>query len=510
MKNKRIAQSDFFHLCFLLGLITFFAGVLFVEFAAANPKISTPERTPHIGAQEYRVEGAPVAPSDGVYEAWVARYNGPGNGFDYALALAVDAQGNVYVTGYSWGSGTQDYATIKYDPSGNQEWVARYDGRGRDDQANALAVDDSGNVYVTGFSGSIHTQFDCATIKYNSVGQQVWVARLTAPAPPGSYSNVSGKVIALDHSGNVYVAGVISVSGTRTWWVTAKYNASGEQQWVTEYFGVTGLNEPTAMAVDDSGNIYVTGSSSRPPIGTDYTTIKYDAAGQEQWVARDQGNSFDSANAIAIDVSGNVYVTGTYATIKYNSAGQQQWVTPYPSGVAYAIAIDDSGNVYVTGQAVKGEGYPDYGTIKYDASGEQQWIAYYNGPGNGNEIPKSIALDGEGNVYVTGISHRTSPFSDYDYATIKYNSAGQEQWVDRYNGPGNAYEQVSGLAVGASGNVYVTGRSGSGFDDDYVTIKYGQGSSPTPTPTPTPNSTPSSTPRASPMPRPRPTPRPRP
>src|SRR5205085_11341890 len=118
---------------------------------------------------------------------------------------------------------------------------------------------------------------------------------------PGSYANVSGKVIALDHSGNVYVAGVIDVNGSRSSWMTVKYNASGEQQWVTEYFGVTSLNEPTAMVVDDAGNVYVTGSSSRPPIGTEYTTIKYDSAGQEDWVAREHGNSFDTANAIAID-----------------------------------------------------------------------------------------------------------------------------------------------------------------------------------------------------------------
>src|SRR5438105_7779340 len=173
MKNKRITQSAFFRLYILLGLIVFFAGALFALFALGSPQALTRDRT-HLARELRRANPSPVAPGGGVYEAWVARYNGPGNGFDYALALAVDTLGNVYVTGYSWGSGTQDYATIKYDSAGNQEWMARYDGQGRDDQANALAVDDSGNVYVTGFSGSIYTQFDCATIKYNSAGQQAW------------------------------------------------------------------------------------------------------------------------------------------------------------------------------------------------------------------------------------------------------------------------------------------------------------------------------------------------
>jgi uncharacterized delta-60 repeat protein len=429
-----------------------------------------------------------ISASGTVEEAWVARYNGPGNDFDYAQGVAVDNLGNVYVAGFSGGSGTgQDYATIKYNSAGQEEWVAHYNGPANgDDEANAIAVDAFGNVYVTGFSGRIGTHFDCTTVKYNSSGEQLWVVRRNMVPPSGGVSDTAGKAIAVDSSGNVYVTGVISATGLpASLWVTIKYNESGEEQWITQYHGPT--NEPdaaNAIAVDTSGNVYVTGASSRPPIGSDYTTIKYNSAGQEEWVARYHGpvSSFDAANAIAVDVSGNAYVTGTYATIKYDSAGQEQWVAPYPNGVAYALAIDNSGNVFVTGQTTKNEAYPDYATIKYNASGEQQWVAYYNGPGNGNDIPKGIALDGEGNVYVTGISQRMSPFSDYDYATIKYDSVGQEQWVARYNGPGNAYEQVSGIAVDSAGNVYVTGRSGNGFDDDYVTIKYAQNPRPTPTP----------------------------
>src|SRR3990172_7509608 len=81
----------------------------------------------------------------GVYEAWVARYNGPGNSGDAASALAVDNAGNVYVTGYSDGSGSSwDYATIKYAPNGDSLWVRRYNGPGNSsDEAYALAVDNS-------------------------------------------------------------------------------------------------------------------------------------------------------------------------------------------------------------------------------------------------------------------------------------------------------------------------------------------------------------------------------
>src|SRR5437762_10282299 len=90
----------------------------------------------------------------------------------FAEAVAVDSSGNVYVTGESAGPGTyMDYATIKYNFSGQQQWVIRYDGPGHDlDRASGIAVNDSGNVYVTGWSWGAATSSDYATVKYNSAG----------------------------------------------------------------------------------------------------------------------------------------------------------------------------------------------------------------------------------------------------------------------------------------------------------------------------------------------------
>ena len=188
-------------------------------------------------------------------------------------------------------------------------------------------------------------------------------------------------------------------------------------------------------------------------------------------------------------------------------AGQQQWVARYDQGgysAAAAIALDGSGNVYVTGRTGDANHYSDYGTVKYNSAGQQQWVALYNGPpGNGPDAATAIALDGSGNAYVTGYSSRTNfTYNDYGYATIKYNSGGQEQWVARYDEPQNASNEAAAIAVDNLANVYVTGKGRSGNDTDYLTIKYGQGPTPTPTPTatasPTPTPTGTSTPTTTP------------
>ena len=208
--------------------------------------------------------------------------------------------------------------------------------------------------------------------------------------------------------GNTYVAAAASNQFNTLFCATIKYNAAGDQQWIAEYHGGSGADEPAAIVVDKAGNAYVTGTTQICQ-GSDYLTLKYNSAGQEQWVARYYGpqEHLDAAKAIAVDNSGNVYVTGRsfsdYATIKYNAAGQQQWAAREVGGEGNAIALDGAGNVYVTGQKAF-----DYGTIKYNAVGQQQWVARYNGPpGNGSDVGTAIVLDDMSNVYVTGRSERT-------------------------------------------------------------------------------------------------------
>jgi len=162
---------------------------------------------------------------------------------------------------------------------------------------------------------------------------------------------------------------------------------------------------------------------------TAYATVKYNSAGVEQWVARYDRGSRDVAQGVAVDGSGNVYVTGfstggfsdsDYATIKYNSGGVQQWVAVYNVSdydEAHAIALDNLGNVYATGESKGAAGNTDFATVKYDANGTELWVARYDAPAHGYDSSYRVVLDTSHNVYVTGAS------SDNDYTTIKYTQA---------------------------------------------------------------------------------------
>jgi hypothetical protein len=135
--------------------------------------------------------------------------------------------------------------------------------------------------------------------------------------------------------------------------------------------------------------------------------------------------------------------------------------------------VDGSGNVYVTGYSYGLGTGMDYATIRYYSNGDTAWVKRYNGPGNNFDEVDAIAMDGSGNVYVTGDSYGGS--IGYDYATIRYCPNGDMTWVKRYNGPGNGYDNACAIAVDDSGNVYLTGVSqGSGTGSDYATIKYVQ------------------------------------
>ncbi|TND07507.1 MAG: hypothetical protein FD123_3059 [Bacteroidetes bacterium] len=420
---------------------------------------------------------------------WGVRYNAPSDQADESRSIVVDASGNSYVTGSTFNSnGNLDVTTIKYGPGGQTLWTMNYDGGNDNDEGRKVCIDNSGNVYVVGYT-KVSTGQDIITIMYNSSGVQQWAT----PYNGAANTTDEGLGIDVDGSGNVYVAGYSTETGIDFDAVTIKYNAAGVQQWAMIYdSGNSGNDELRDLDADGNGNVFVVGSCDSTGIQTNghMMTIAYNTSGVQQWMKTYNGsdNSNDYGKAICLDKFGNVLVTGysyqtnqwfDYVTVKYNAAGAEQWNQRYNYGnnrydESWDIIADTLGNVYVTGQSQatgNNSTPPDFATIKYDPNGSQQWVSRYNAPNNNDDRAYAIALDDSLNVYVAGYSKAAT--TDFDFTTVRYNNAGVQQWVLTYDNPvASNNDRVNGLAVWPNGDVWVTGPSSNLTNDDYMTIRY--------------------------------------
>ncbi len=324
--------------------------------------------------------------------------------------------------------------------------------------------------------------------------QGVIMRVLTYNGPGNSIDEVTG--MAMESNGSVYVTGFSTGTNSGEDFATIKFNNNGDFLWVSRFNGTGNVQDRSAAIVLDAyGNVYVTGwgymEPTANPCGTiDFITIKYNTFGEQQWVKtyNGTGGGEDKAVAIALDLSGNVYVGGTsnggtnkedYVIVKYNNAGVQQWVARY-DGVSHdadflnAIGLDRFGNVFATGSSYKSGYGADYVTLKYNANtGALLYTARYNGPGNGDDKAYSIATDVNGNSFVTGSSKGST--SNLDYATVKYDASGSQLWAARYNGTGNNIDEGHAIIIDPYGNSYVTGFSmGTSTNYDYATLRYDQ------------------------------------
>ena len=343
-----------------------------------------------------------------VGSAWIAALGGTSN--DFGGGIAVDSSGNVYVTGKteSAGAGGSDFLIAKYDSSGAIQWQRTFGGTA-DDQGYGVTVDSSGNVYVVGFTYSAGSGLqDWLIAKYNASGTIQWQRVL------GGTNYDVAQSVAVDSSGNVYVTGHTGTTGTDDDVLIVKFNASGTIQWQRKLGGI-GYEYGYGIALDSSGNVYIGGQTGSTGAGqNDFLIAKYNTSGTIQWQRTLGGTGNDSGQAVAVDSSGNVYITGyqdsagagnyDFLIAKYNTSGTIQWQRTLggtSSDFGRAIAVDSSGNVYVTGQSHStGANAPDVLIAKYNTSGTIQWQRALGG--TGSEQGFAITVDNLGNVYVTG------------------------------------------------------------------------------------------------------------
>lgn len=252
------------------------------------------------------------------------------------------------------------------------------------------------------------------------------------------------------------------------------------QDWVQRYNGpANGIDEAYSVASDKEGNIFVTGLSVEPVSASgSFITIKYSPAGDTLWTKSFVNSTplaYPRTPQLALDDFGNIYVVGTtlfnnifYATtIKYNSTGNQIWQRSFPNTGSNTIKVDDSGNIYVSGMYSDLLSEQDFLIVKYDSSGTEQWSDIYDDDNNSLEFVNSIDVDKSGNVYITGACF---PQTVYPYfLTIKYNSSGIKQWIQRYfSHDPDPYAEPYAIKADDSGNVFVSGLC----SDSGATIKY--------------------------------------
>jgi len=352
-----------------------------------------------------------------------------------------------------------------------------------------VAVDANGNAVVTGVSLAVYNgSGEFYTVKYAAAnGALLWEKRGPVGDP---------RALALDHGGNVVVTGSSAGNGHGEYY-TAKYAAAdGALLWERRYHGPAPAsqdNQATAVVVDGGGNVVVTGASAGANGTTDCYTAKYAAAdGALLWEQRYGGPAGrgDSGTAVAVDRSGNVVVTGysdatsttDYYTAKYAAAdGTLLWGRRYENpqnshGQATALAVDNSGDVVVTGFSMpRTSSYFDFATVKYAAAdGALLWEKRYDGPAKLNDFASAVAVDGHGNIVVTGYSDNGTVFlSNYGYYTAKYAAAdGALLWEKRYHGLADGDNSLvnsrNSLALGPNGMVVVAG----GSSGDYATVVY--------------------------------------
>lgn len=364
--------------------------------------------------------------SSSAYDIFLTKYDASGNvlwaksaggmGADVINSIDIDMSGNVYVAGYfsgvsiTFGSttltsvGNADIFLAKYDVLGNFLWAKSAGGTSLD-WGISLVVDAFGDAYITGrfqsatisFGSTILTNVgagssDIFLVKYNPAGNVLW-AKST-----GGTNNEEPYSIALDNSRNIYVGGLFTSASISFGFTTitnagsadiflAKYDSSGTALWARS-IGGTGGDRANSLVIDSNGNIYQCGSFYSPILNfgsivlnnydsngnsSDIFLTKYDSTGYPIWASSSGGLGFDEATALALDILGNIYVTGSFSsdTIYFGSSP----------------VVNSATNT-------------DIFLVKYDSTGNVPWAI--GAGGSTGEQGNSVDVDASGNVYIAG------------------------------------------------------------------------------------------------------------
>ena len=413
-----------------------------------------------------------------------------GDGNDEAAAIATDAAGNVYIAGATdssdlpagvagskFAGAPQDIFVAKLNPTGTEVIYCTYLGGEGNDAARAIAVDSSGNAYVTGSTSSTRFPATGGVFKSTFTGGKTdaFVAKLSPSGALlyatyfGGGGDDEGRGIATDDLGNAYVTGVttsalvfpLSLNPYQARYLggahdgfAAKLNSIGTTLVYSTLLGSEGDDQPAAIAVDSAGSAFITGSTD----GADYPTTtgayqgsapnsvsmafvtKLSSAGTLAYSTYLGGDIADSGKGIAVDATGNAYVAGVTSSNNF----------PTTTG-AFQVALSGPSDAFVT---------------KLNAAGSALTYATLLG-GSGDDSAIAIGIDLLGNAYIAGNTGsrdfpvstgflQDTPGGRMDGFVAKLDPAGAKLVYASYLG-GSQDDRVTGIAIDPVSNAYVTG-----------------------------------------------------
>jgi Ca2+-binding RTX toxin-like protein len=436
---------------------------------------------------------------------------------EYTEGMAIDSNGNIYITGGTGGSlggsnrGNGDAFIAKYRADGTLLWTRQL-GTDQLDTSDAITTDSEGNVYITGatignLNGSNRGSFDAYIAKYDKDGKLLWTSQL------GSDKHDHGEGITTDSEKNVYF--VFNSAGSPSGFTVspggytnkgdwdvfiAKYDPTGKQVWIKQ-LATTAGDHSRFMTSDSAGNIYITGLTTgflgtlggAYQGGWDAFIAKYDKAGNQLWVNQLGGAGNEEGWGVAVDSAGNVYITGytdgslptqsneggrDWFIAKYDKDGKEVWVRQYGTNkneYAFRIALDNAGNAYITGDTYERDNtnlpdnnIPSSGDVfiaKYDPNGN---LLSTSGLGS-NQLDnvRGLVSDRSGNLYVGG--HTTGSLGGpnqggSDIFLAKIDVSEPREFVKQINIPGNEYSE--GMTIDrAGGNIYIIGSTANSVEN---------------------------------------------
>jgi hypothetical protein len=454
---------------------------------------------------------SPSCAQSEVFTKWMARYDAA-HSFDAPSAMAVDGKGNTFVTGAACVDSKcadSESLTVRYDSNGKLIWRAFLSSKGNAANGVDIAVDSAGNAYVFSLlwqfkdSGNTVSNPEAAIAKYSPAGARQWVNFL-AGTRGTTYTPVK---LAVAPQGNVYLTLTASQGSTPVSNALAiKYDTNGKQIWSRQVSSTSqDSDSPVFIRLDAAENVYIALSDFFSSQLHNSLILKYDSNGN---LLKSFGvNQLGTVAAFRVNAQGNSYVAGggspqppsgaeDRVVAKFSSAGALDWLYDYgapasqipaPSGFV-DLGVDSAGDVFAAQTlpgAIAANTGRDISVVKFNSGGRLEWTTRYNGHSDDSGFDQAVALavNSMGESYVTGSSSNPALACCLaEFATIKYDTKGNQVWVERYNSPGpNGGSPVA--IVLSRGDALVTGQSDGGASStDWATIDYVQdGAKATPT-----------------------------